>query len=164
MQESGQDTVGRGRDIVQCREGTAAVTGALGSWSKHHAGNHPSAHMELPDHIQISTVCAQQVQGVQGAVNIFTTYCMYSLKVTKASLWDLGMLSACCEPLCESAQEQWSSSHLFLETLGRNLSIAKTLLLGRGSKRLIRNGFLASSAKIPWGMITREGLGQSGDW
>ena len=155
-----------GRETAQCKECTAAVLDASGSWSKDRAGDlMSSAHVELPDHIQISsTICAQQVQGVQGALNVFTTCCMYSLKVTEASLWDLGMLSARCGPLCESAHELQSPSHQFLETLGRNLAIAKTLCLGRGSKGLIRNCFLASSAKIPAGMITRERLGQAEVW
>lgn len=111
----------------------------------------PSAHAELSDHIQISsTICVQQVQGVPGALNVFTMCCMYGLKVTKASLWDLGMLSAHCGPLCESAHELQRLSHLFLETLGRNLDIAKTLHLGRGSKRLIRN-FSCQFSKNPRG-------------
>lgn len=151
---------------LQCREGTAAVTDVSGSWNKHHTGNLiSSAHVELLDHMKISSIiCAQQVQGVQGALNIFTTCCLYSLKVTKASLWDLGMLSACCKPLCEGAHWLQSPSPLFLETLGRNLAITKTLHLGRGSKRLIRNCFLSSSAKIPGGMITREALGRFEVW
>lgn len=84
MQESGQDAVDMGRETVQCREGTAAMPDVSGSRSKHRAGNlMSSAHVELPDHIKISsTICAQQVQGVQGALNVFTMCCMYSLKVT----------------------------------------------------------------------------------
>lgn len=77
MQESGQDTVGMGRETAQGREGTAAGLDASGSWSKHHAGTLvSSAHVELPDHAKISsTICAQQVQGVQGALNVFTMSC-----------------------------------------------------------------------------------------
>lgn len=101
MQEFGQDAVGMDGETAQRRESTAAVPSAVSSWKRHCAENLvDSEHIELPDHIQTSsTTCAQQVQGVQGAFNAFTMSCMYSLKVAKAGLWDVGMLSALCRPL-----------------------------------------------------------------
>lgn len=151
VQESGQDTVGTGAETAQCREGTAAVPDAPGSWGKHRAGTlMSSAHVELPDRIQISpTIRAQQVQGVQGALNVFSMCCVYSLRVTGASLRDLGMLSACCRLLSESAHELQSPSHLFLETLGRNPAIDKTF--GEGQQESDKKLFYCQFSKNPGG-------------
>lgn len=151
MQESGQDTVGTGAETAQCREGPAAVPDASGSWGKHHVGTLMSlAHVKLPDCIQISsTIRAQQVQGVQGALNVFSMCCVYSLRVTRASLWDLGMLSACCRLQSESAHELQSTSHLFLETLGRNLANTKTF--GDGQQESDKKLFYCQFSKNPRG-------------